>query len=75
MQTRIQVPQVPFTVRMHNTTNLDDFKVSETQLYTVTEVLAVSDNLLGYKLLEVPTAENELFDAKRFAIYTVSSPN
>ncbi len=71
----VKVPPVPFTVRMHDISNLDHYDVKADRLYTVVEVLALSESLLGYKLLEIEMPTNELFDAKRFAIYTISSPN
>ncbi|GIV39533.1 MAG: hypothetical protein KatS3mg033_1333 [Thermonema sp.] len=75
MKKLAELPPVPFTVRMHDLRNLEEFGVTPNQLYTVVKVLEVNGQVVGYRLLEIPLAEDEVFNASRFYIYAIANPN
>lgn len=69
------LPPVPFTVRLHNLRHLERLNLNPYQLYTVIQVLEVNELVIGYRLLEVPLAEDEVLHPSRFYIYATNSPN
>jgi hypothetical protein len=75
MKKLAELPPVPFTVRMHDLRNLEGLGVTPKQLYTVVKVLEVNGQVIGYRLLEIPLAEDEVFNASRFYIYATANPN